>query len=325
MVGDPHAEQSELDDCRALVDLLVHHVKLWKPDLVLFLGDQHHNHALVHLEVLGFWKQAFDRIKEVGKPFGTRIATLVGNHDMPGNGSSKNHAMLAYDIEVADKILVLSDHCAAISYCGSEEEFLTCLNALPTETKTVFCHQTFDGSKYENGFYAKDGFNLEGLERWEFISGHIHTPQEFANVKYVGAPRWRTVSDANVDRYIWCMELDNGVATLAGKIATDTHCNPMYYYIDREQEPINVEDIDLTKGQTIVDIYGAPEWVDERVKLWGNSRIRTFPVVERMGSVQESKGIHVALAEYMDAYKPSESIKKEDLRAIVNKRLGLSL
>lgn len=324
MVGDPHAEQNELEDCEALLTLILEQVKLWKPDLVLFLGDQHHNHALVHLEVLGFWKNAFAQIKKVGTPFNTQIATLVGNHDMPGNGASKNHAMLAYDILVADKVLLFNG-AALISYCSTEKEFRTLVESLPADVKTIFCHQTFDGSKYENGFYAKDGFAVEGLERFKLISGHIHTPQDFANVSYVGAPRWRTVSDANVVRHIWCMEVENGNATIAGKIETGDHCSPMYYYIDRETEPLDLDKIDLKRGRIIADLYGTVDWIAKRAKLWGNSRVRTFPVVENMGLVLESKGIHVALAEYMDNFNPSPTINKVDLRAVVNKRLGLSL
>lgn len=328
-MGDPHAEQSELEDCQALVDLICEHVKLWKPDAVVFLGDQHHNHALVHLEVLGFWKAAFEKIKDAGQKFGTKVITLVGNHDMPGNGTSKNHAMLAYDIVVADKVLY-SEEFACISYCATEEEFRGLVAQLPEYIKTLFVHQTFDGSKYENGFYAKDGFSLEGLEKYKIFSGHIHTPQDIANVTYVGAPRWRTVSDANIERFLWCLEIEDGVPNVAGKIPTSTVCEPMYYFIDRQSEPLDIEGLKV-KGQIIIDIHGAPEWIAERTKIWHGTfrhslpRVRTFPVTENTGRVLESKGIHVALAEFLDSYNPSESINKDEFRGVVNKRLGLTL
>lgn len=324
VVGDPHAEQSELEDCEGLLQLILKNVKIFKPDLVVFLGDQHHNHSLVHLEVMGFWKRAFSEIKKVGEPFGTRVLSLIGNHDMQGNGGSKNHAMLAYDILVPEKVIV-ANGAAFISYCASEEEFRGLVDVLPPEVKTVFCHQTFDGSKYENGFYAKDGFSLLGLERFKIYSGHIHTPQDIANVTYVGAPRWRTVSDANIDRYLWCLEIEDGVTSLCGKIPTATHCNPLFYRVDNESAPVDMATVDLGVGQFIVDLYGSPEWIRARAKVWGGARIRTFPHVEQLGGVQESKGIHVALSEYMTAFNPSESITKEELRAAINKRLGLSL
>ena len=87
---------------------------------------------------------------------------------------------------------------------------------------TVVCHQTFAGSDYGNGFYAKDGINPDLIPQKKIIGGHIHSGQEFGKVFYVGSPRWRTLTDANQDRAIWLIEFD-GEGNLLNKTPFSTN------------------------------------------------------------------------------------------------------
>jgi hypothetical protein len=44
----------------------------------------------------------------------------------------------------------------------------------------VVCHATFNGARYENGFYAKEALDPDAVPQKRIISGHIHTPASSA-------------------------------------------------------------------------------------------------------------------------------------------------
>lgn len=332
LIGDPHAVVDELEDCERLIDGVVETILAEKPRFVCFMGDQHHNHALIHVEVMAFWRRAFLRVAEAMKTGGGWTYALVGNHDMPGDGVSKSNAMMAYqDIKglsvVAQPVWV--DGVLLTPYRHSQEQFLADLKLSPTfpSKGIVLCHQTFDGSRYENGFYAKDGVKLEGLEGWQFISGHIHTPQRFANVMYVGAPRWRTLSDVGINRALVMLDFTNGVwgsgRENGGKLFdTGKWCQKLVHLEDRQEAPLT--ETLLPNWKYIVDIHGSEEFIKARKGTWAGCRIRTFKTQTKTRAVSESMGIGKALIAFLDSYKPRHGTDAAILREMVAQRLGIS-
>ena len=300
LIGDPHAVVDELDDMKALIDGIVATVKAEKPQYVLFMGDQHHNHAIMHVEVMAFWREAFTRLGQLD----THVLALVGNHDMPGDSSTKSHAMMAYEgipgLQVVDQLMTV-DGCLLIPYRHSGPDFINDVASTPN-AKTVFCHQTFDGSKYENGFYAKDGIDISGFADRQFISGHIHTPQRFANVMYIGAPRWRSLSDVGVERRLFL--LDIGGTAPAKTFDTAQWCQKLLRVEDRQEAPLELE------------VH--PKW-----KSLG-CRGRTFKTQSASKQVSESMGIHKAIQVFMDTYVPKYGTDVAVLRTMVNQRLSNS-
>ena len=318
LIGDPHAVADELDDCRALVKGIIETIRAEKPDYVVFMGDQHHNHALMHVEVMAFWRDAFKRICAIGP----HVFALVGNHDMPGDGASQNHAMMAYeDIEGLQVIdgLFRAGEVLLIPYRHRNEDFVN--DVLSAKEKLVLCHQTFDGGKYENGFYAQNGVALAGLEDRHFISGHIHTPQAFANVTYVGAPRWRGLSDVGVERALVLVELQGGQPPKFLKLFdTGQWCQKLVHLVDRQEEPLTPE---IKSGwKYIVDIHGDEAFIKARRPLWTGCRVRTFKTRSETKPVSESMGIGKALMTFLDSYKPKFGTETTILREMVATRLG---
>jgi predicted phosphodiesterase len=300
-VGDVHATAQELPDCQKLVDLILE--KTDGGTAVVFLGDQYHTHATLRIEVIDFWTKALKEIKKRS----LNVVLVVGNHDMPNDSSQSVHSMLANNTD--DMVVV--DHstewCGVgfMPYCHNPEEFVHDANKLGT--KTLVCHQTFNGATYENGFYAKDGVEPDSLTATHIISGHIHTPAQFSKVTYVGAPRWRTASDANIDRFLHLYEDDDnhgGTLKLVEKIPTGTHCRKIL------QATINEDG--TTEGRTDaldgdilhVDVRGSKAFCDEqKVKLASSGvRVRTFPKAEKSIKVRESEGIDKSFAKYLEAY-----------------------
>lgn len=317
LVGDPHVVVDELDDCRRLVDGILETVHNEKPDYVLFLGDQFNNHAIVHVEAIAFWRDAFKRLSASG----AEVYALVGNHDMPGDGVSQSHAMMACEgtgVRIVDRPLAVGA-ALLVPYRHSGEVFKTDIQT--GNRKTIFCHQTFDGGKYENGFYAKDGIALEGLEEFWFISGHIHTPQSFANVTYIGAPRWRSLSDVGVDRALALVEVDDGARPTVLKLFdTGAWCQKLVHVVDRQDQP---QEPDINPGwRYIVDIHGDEAYIQARRPLWAGCRIRTFKSRTESKPVSESMGINRALSVFLETYRPKYGTDSAILREMVAKRLG---
>ena len=89
LVGDMHVTVEEIDDCQSLINGLLSLERMHNPDCIVFLGDQHHNHALVRVEVTDFWLRNLPRFQ---KP----VFMLLGNHDRSNDASTAAHALQPY-------------------------------------------------------------------------------------------------------------------------------------------------------------------------------------------------------------------------------------
>lgn len=339
LVGDMHAVPEELDDCNKVIQLILE-LALADDRLrdVWFLGDQHHTHAVMRLEVLHWWRTAFKALTQQG----LRVTCLVGNHDQASPGSNI-HAMAAYGgsgVTVVDKPTVVSG-VLLLPYYHNQDEFLAACREYsmreppppgwirtdpdPVRSRTVVCHQTFDGSTYENGFPASDGFDPNLVPQELIISGHIHTAQEYGKVWYPGAPRWRSLNDANVERAVWKVEFEkNGQLVDRLPFGTGAVCRRIFHMDDTPEKPV---ELPLNpQHQWRIDIKGPPAWCQERKGLLqaAGARIRTFPT--RTGAanrVRESEGVDRAFKKFLEHYQPKHGTSIEVLSGLVKERLSL--
>ena len=313
-VGDLHVVEEELEDCQNLIDGVHKTAQEEEPDFILFLGDQTNNHKLFNLEVLRFWKNAFTKLKDF------TIVAVVGNHDKPGDASSKAHSMMAFDglenLIIIDQ-LTFKDGCTFIPYRHDNQDFVN--DVLCTTSKVVFCHATFTGAKFENGIYAKDGIDPSQFPDRTFISGHIHNPHKFGNVYYPGAPRWRTLSDTGTERSIVLIETDGNTYSVLKEFDTSQWCQKLIHLEDREEAPL---DMQLNpRWKYIVDMYGSEKFISDRRKVWAGCRLRTFKTQTELKLVSESMGIPQAIQAFMESYTSKYGTPSEMLRAAVNRRL----
>jgi DNA repair exonuclease SbcCD nuclease subunit len=313
-VGDVHATPEELEDCRALFRLVNHLAVEWRADEICLLGDSYHTNNVVRVEVLAFWRETF-ALAPVG------VSALVGNHDYAGEGS-KLHAMAAHheQIEVVDQP-VLRGGILYMPYYSDREAFVADANRLGGTT--LVCHQTFAGSKYENGFYAEDGVDPDLLSHELVLSGHIHTPQSFGKVTYVGAPRWRTLSDANVERALWLYEFDYlGRVVSRHSFDTGETCRQIRYVVDTPDDPFTgVLD---PRFDWRVDVRGPAAYVEERRKQLAGPgvRLRSFKEERRAPVVRESEGIDVAFAKFAAKFRGRRGTDPEMMVEMVRRYLG---
>lgn len=298
LVGDVHAQLGSLPECGQLIDFIAQRAEELKPNYIVFLGDLYHTFAIVRVEVMDFWRKAFDRLSAY------QVIALVGNHDQSGTGDS--HAMVAHQ----DQIQVVSEpftvgNLLLLPYYSDAGEFVRAANSFGTRP-VVICHQTFQGANYDNGFFAKDGIDLNLLPQKVVISGHIHTESRVGKCWYPGSPRWLTLGDArhNLNKAIWYVDIDtDGGAVTHKKLETHEVCSPIRALAETPESLFAGEF--EKNARYVVDLSGPQGWIEERLAFWqGKARVRTFPVEAVAATVRESDGIGVAFCKYAEAFSP---------------------
>jgi predicted phosphodiesterase len=320
-VGDVHATPSELDECGRLMELVLHWAKAEKVDAVVLLGDQYHTHSVVHLPVMAFW----DRWFRVLAAEDIDVIALVGNHDRSGVRDSPEHALMLHE---APNVTVVEDLYVRggvlfLPYMASKDAFVALAQDHAESTSALVCHQTFNGAVFENGFEIPDGVDPNLVPQRSIISGHIHKPQRVGKVWYPGAPRWRSVSDANTERALWVVEhADDGTVTDTVPFTTAGACTPIVLLEDRPESPAQAP-----RGpcRLVVDVYGPPDWVEARKKVWAGKdgvRVRLFPDAVKGPRVKESDGVPVALRKYLTEVQPKHGTAPQELARMAEERIS---
>lgn len=322
-VGDPHVTPDDLKDAKALAFLIKEAMDSRKLeehiDGIILAGDLYHTHAIIHAEVQFFWWCFFQEHRL------HNAIVLKGNHDAPGVEGSLATALIAHVEQatvVAWRPVVLNNILFAPYTNGPQlvkwsEEHPGC--------GTLICHQTFDGSRYENGFFAGDGVDPNLIKQKAIISGHIHTPQEFFKVWYPGAPRWRTLGDANVDRAIWVLDFDdNGTLVKRESIDTGSVCRRIIQVEDTPARPFDVSARPEAKDVLHVEIRGPQAWLDERRPLFeGWARVRGIKTDSKVEvRVRESDGVGVAFDKYTDVFVPRHGTERDVLKKMAKDRIN---
>lgn len=322
-VGDPHARVRDLDDCKALAFLIIEKAKEncdgdGLPTVIL-AGDLYDTHAIIHAEVQWFWWVFLQQLREAF----ISCIVLEGNHDRPGTEGSLATALIAH-VEQATVVThrpIVKNGILFCPYTAKPDQLVEWSKTHP-ECNTLFCHQTFDGSKYENGFFAGDGVDPNLIVQKHVISGHIHAPQEFGKIWYPGAPRWQTLSDANVDRAIWLLEFD-AAGNLMNKTPFDTStvCRKIFHFVDTPSEPVSFTPV--ANADYRVDIKGPQSWIEERRPKFENiASVRAIRTDGRNEvKVRESEGIAVAFNKFTDSFEPRHKTPTQTLKTMAEERL----
>lgn len=302
VVGDPHAVVEELDECEKLFAYVERVALDNQATRVVVLGDLNNTHNLVRVEVMNFWLRTLRQLSQK-----LSVYVIAGNHDFAGEGSDQ-HSLEVYKhldgVEIMDRPMfnVLCNQVFMPYFPPAQHEAFI-KKACEMGTPTLFCHQTFDGSKLDNGFFAPEAIDPNLLPQKYVISGHIHSPQRVGKVIYVGSPRWRTMDDANKDRSLRMFEFDDdGELVGEAPFFTNTVCREIRRGIDTPEAPLVIKPGDTARWY--VDVRGPSEWVDERKKEYSglNVRLRTFKTSAQTSRVRESEGIAVAFNRFLTEY-----------------------
>ena len=221
IVGDPHGKITNIKVFRQFLEILLLVQERQAPDLVVILGDLFDTHAIIRSEILNLWIRYLKRCK-------IRHILLKGNHDEVGPKSS-DHALGALSAwaTIADEPLEVAsvsyfsegrgglteqDHAAArmvfLPYVDSPDKFQKMLEPYqPHGGQLLFCHQSFNGAKFHNGFYDPYGIPIEWVQNWKYVVvGHIHNGQELANIWYPGTPLQHNFADSGEEKSLWLLD-----------------------------------------------------------------------------------------------------------------------
>lgn len=273
-VGDPHAQPSNLKDCEKIIELVIETQQKEQASTLVLAGDLFHTHAVLRLEVVNFWKRAATLLSKQGF---SKIYALVGNHDMAGDKQTE-HKMSALDVlkdipgvVVVDRPISNGYNMGFLPYYSDNTKFIEATKeAYELGARILFCHQTFDGSKFDNGFYAPGGVDQNLLPAFDqIVSGHIHTSQTIGKVFYPGTPKWDTLSDANEDKGIWVLSDSWKFISIAEKI------EPIVSLTINEQT--DLDSVKVSK-RTTLELEGSSTWIASvSKKLKGSCRLVARP------------------------------------------------
>lgn len=320
IVGDVHAQASDLDDCRALIDRVCEVLDTIEEHvIVLFMGDQYNDHAIINAEVLKFWCDSFKRLKDKH----ATVYALTGNHDTPGSTFTGANAMLAHvdQITVIDRPMSTGTSTGFVPYIRDQAEFVAACNKL--DAKLIFAHQSFTGAQFENGFYDPSGIDQELIKQKAVISGHIHLAHTIGKVTYVGSPRWRTRSDANIDKAIWLYDIVDGVVLSKQAFDTSTVCRKVWAFEDREDIGVAIQGL-KKDDRVFVDIYGSEKYINVAKEFYGGLgyRLRAFKTDKTVSVIKESDGIENAWSKWTESYKPKHATDLEILKTTAYNRIA---
>jgi DNA repair exonuclease SbcCD nuclease subunit len=316
-VGDPHAKVSNLEEMEKLIFFIENNIANREEyEFLLLAGDLFNDHSVVRLEVAIFWKQALLRLRAKYK----KLVILVGNHDLSGSkqmeaGLSSIHLVTQNDssIIIVDKPTIYKG-IAFLPYSSSPELFYSQAETLFSQgaKELLICHQTIDGAKYDNGFYAPEGLDQNRIPQVNIVSGHIHTFQEFGKTLFPGTARWETRSDANQNKGVWSIELSNGKISKE-LIPTKGVVTPIIELVINEGDELPA----IQSGvKTYIELVGKSEWIKKTKELYrGAASIKTTHRDKKLklGSMAKT----MALEEYLDTYFETSLVSKQSLKEAI--------
>lgn len=320
LIGDVHAKTSELEECNKLIDYIEKIIKENNVNYCFFSGDLYHYHNVIHLPVLKFWQDSFNRLARICK-----VISLVGNHDF-GYDKPHIHALLPLkkikNVFIVDSPQIIENSIYA-PYMLDKEVLVKFCNE-NSGRKLLFCHETFVGAQFENGFYAPNGIDQYLLPQSNIIAGHIHRPSVLDKVVYIGAPRWQIITDANTDRnlHLITVEQDNIVNTKY--FPTNTVCTPIYSVKDTPESPFEVPQAWGDNFKLTIDIHGPIDYVNSRKKYFEHKgyKVKPFPTKNFKSSVQESEGINKAFNNFTNSFVAKNGTSKESLLKLALERIS---
>jgi DNA repair exonuclease SbcCD nuclease subunit len=317
-VGDPHAKIGNLEEMQKLVDFLCQLTVRERFDFIFLAGDLFNDHAVVRLEVALFWRNALARLCAAYK----EVVAIDGNHDKGGTKQLESAISAiqlisgGYDLKNFVHITKPTNYhdIAIIPYMSNEDEFVAAANELfeGGAVDLLMCHQTFNGAKYDNGFYAPGGFDIERIKQGRIHSGHIHTEQEFDKVWYPGTARWETRSDANLNKGVWDVQLeaDSFQKTL---IPTNTVVTPIIELVIKEGDPVPPM---RTDAKIYVELVGTSEWIKKAKETYrGVASIKTTHKDAKVKLGTMGRGL--SMEEYLDKWFDTTLVSKDQLREAI--------
>ena len=314
LVGDLHAQLGNLEESLRIMDWAIEQAKD-KKDFIVMLGDTLNNFGVVKTEELRFLNQLLEKLEDSR---GTII--LTGNHDQSASGTTS-----CWDLKTSYSTRIISeptliDSILFLPFIRKHDEFKAALESFP-EAVAVICHQDFDGSRYDNGFYAPHGYKAEDIpSNYKYIiSGHIHSTQTIKldgrEIFYPGIPRQLTRSNLEHIPAIYHMDKLGSY----NRIEVPENIAPRFKHfviskdtpLDRLKEAIEAE------GKVYVDIEGDQTFVKKMLKTdFGSAKVRSIIHKEKSEQVSEPVNLESSFMGYLLQYTSDKGLGNEEAKIL---------
>lgn len=338
LVGDLHAQINNLEDTGIILDAVAYIVRQQNVQFTVFLGDVYHTHSVMRQEVVKLLQDKLLNTRGAGQG---KPIIIVGNHDLVG---PTNLASNACDLTLSDVAAVVSEPLQVndillMPFIPDNEVFIQLCNQYP-DTTVLICHQTFDGSVYENGFYAPEGVDQKLIPQKYVLAGHIHKAQTIGKVKYVGTPRALTAAEHNEDKGVTIVTYDTELKTLDTKFISLNSLVKTYIHLDIKQDSFNADQLLSMrwkpKDSVSIHLYGTEEFCDEinskiipalKASSSGTT-IKTIPHITRNQAQDKqiditTESLKDALHRYVMTISPVKNEIREDIWETIQKEMNL--
>lgn len=344
LVGDPHLKVSRIDDAKEFLtklqaELLSNLVEN-KDDpekrysKVIILGDLFDTFAVIRSEILSLWYTFVSEASNIIGP--DNLIMIVGNHDYAG-AKGGTHALepfknLARVIDEVDILSIGGIDCYFLPFKRENEDFERIAKEM-APGRVLFCHQSFNGATFENGFYDPHGADPESVAHLaKVVSGHIHTRQSVGhNIYYPGTPFQQSFGEAGQEKGLVVVDVgsdvDGGVA-ISGSIDLDM---PKFHVLsfDSASQARVPKDVNPRDSYKIVAPGGPQEiadfWRSEEAKVFRGAVKRVVdamtPVKTTESSITEKA---VTMEEKLEAFIKSRKWRTPQEALIGRARLLLS-
>jgi len=275
-IGDPHLKISQLDDAEKFKDQTVKIIEQGQFEAVVIAGDLFDTFGVIRAEILSIWNGFFRRVSKSGK----KIFVLVGNHDMSGADGGAHPLEVFKECPntyiIDDKLNLPYQNCYFLPFYRDKIEFEAECRQIPAGSY-LFCHQSFNGATFENGFYDPHGADPAAVSHLKaVISGHVHKAQRFENIFYPGTPYQHTFSDFGESKGIFEIELN---ASELGYEVVRTHILDMPVFIVLSAETVPELQTLIEKSTPVPNAHyklvakGTPS---EIAQFWNTAQVQEF-------------------------------------------------
>jgi DNA repair exonuclease SbcCD nuclease subunit len=261
LVGDIHNQITSMKDVEKLFQVVASTAAENEARTVIFMGDLFHTHSVLRQEIIQSYRSLMMKLKD----HGLHTIIIVGNHDGSSPSSVEVNAIRLTLNDVVDLIVdkpvsIEAGTMVMIPFIKTKELFVSTANELAFKAKALFCHQTFDGSHYENGFYAPDGIDQNLINIPKIFTGHIHSHEKLGKVFNLGSSRQVTASEANQDKKIWVYDSD--INDIVASVSTNTYLRCKHKIVFKSESEIEQYPSTLKSGDSVSLIIDFP--VDDK-------------------------------------------------------------
>jgi DNA repair exonuclease SbcCD nuclease subunit len=206
IIGDPHFKISQFDTVKNCIKWVKDQVEIYKPKIVICLGDVFNDHANIRSELL---KHYIDFVKSVCIDKNIKYIHIIGNHEFYKAGDKSYHALQAFKGVIDNFHIIDKPEIIEAPFKAMYIPYVTDFNDFPKEGADIcFCHQSFLGADYG---YIKDStsMDIKDTSYKTVIAGHVHKRGVLNKVIFPGSLYAKDLRDIDEPKGLMLLNYDN--------------------------------------------------------------------------------------------------------------------